>query len=88
MRTRQQQRSYLDLQGWGHDHLRDTMADIFRYAGLKPVTTEELLLPCDGFKFTPSANTVPDSCWTHDRLGGFDHFLVELSKPYVLERYR
>ena len=49
---------------WRHDHLRDTMADILRYAGLKPVTTEELLLPCDGFTFMPSVNTAPDARMT------------------------
>ena len=47
---------------WRHDHLRDTMADILRYAGLKPVNTEQLLLSCEGFDgFHATANTADDA---------------------------
>jgi hypothetical protein len=42
---------------WRHDHLRDTLADILRYAGFKPVNTEQSMLPCDGFDLPLSANT-------------------------------
>eukprot|EP00116_Pleurobrachia_bachei_P019251 sb/3479513/ len=46
---------------WRHDHLRDTIAELLRYAGFKPVNTEQLLLPCEGHVFPVSANTRDDA---------------------------
>ena len=37
------------------------MAELFRYAGFKPVNTEQLLLPCEGHIFPVSANTRDDA---------------------------
>ena len=46
---------------WRHDHLRDTMAELLRYAGFKPVNTEQQLLPCDGHTLPVSSNTMADA---------------------------
>ena len=45
-----------------HDNIRDLMAEICSYAGLKGVETEKVLQPVpDSIQFHPSANTAPDA---------------------------
>ena len=45
-----------------HDNIRDLMAEICTYAGLRGVEKEKTLQPCpEGIQFHPSANTAPDA---------------------------
>ena len=40
-----------------HDTLRDCFAEMLKYAGVRAVTTEEILSPCDGFRLRIGGNT-------------------------------
>ena len=44
-----------------HNGIRDSVAEIMQYAGLKAVQTEKLLLPCTNHTFHPNVNTADDA---------------------------
>ena len=73
-----------------HDNIRDLMAEICTYAGLKGVETEKLLQPCPvGMKFYPSENSAPDArmdvvavgLWRQSQLAHMDVRVFHANAP-------
>ena len=77
-----------------HNAIRDTMAEIMQYAGLKAVETEKLLLPCNGHSFHPSVNVADDArmdvvalgLWRTQQLAYMDVRVFHPNAPSYLAR--
>jgi len=77
-----------------HNTIRDTMAEIMNYAGLKAVQTEKLMLPCSGHNFHPSANVAEDArmdvvclgLWRYQQLAYLDVRIFHPNAPSYVSK--